>query len=115
MGMFNEIYIDYPLPLPEDISGEFENPFQTLRKPTICLQTKDLLENPDLTSLEIDMDGIIVANNTNHPNSDEIIAYCIWEGYYLQWKIWFIEDRIEDIEFDDYVKLLNSKKYDLVV
>lgn len=115
MGLFNEIYIDYPLPLPEEISEKFENPIQSLRKPTLCLQTKDLLKEPDMTTLEIDMDGIIVVNNTNDPNSNEIIAYCIWEGYYLQWRIWFIENKVESVDFDDYVNLIGSKEYDLVV
>ena len=115
MGLYNEVYIDYPLPLPEEIKSKFENPLQTLAKPTVILQTKDLTDYPDLTSIEIDMDGSIIANNTGGPYSDEISAYLIWEGHFLQWILWFIDDVIHDVDFDHCINLLKSERHDLVV
>ena len=42
MGLFNEIYMDYHLPVPAHI--KFKIPLQTSDNRTVKIQTKDLLD-----------------------------------------------------------------------
>lgn len=112
--MFNKVFIDYPLPLPEVLKGVFHKPIQCLAQPTAILQTKDLMVEPDLSSIEVDMDGFIVSGD-NIRETDEIKVYLIWEGKYIQWSMWFIENRVEDVLYEMFIDLRKSGSHDLIV
>ena len=115
MGLFNELFIDYTLPVPDHI--KFEIPLQSVNNRTAKLQTKDLLEYRSKTFVmyEIDGDGYMSPLSEEYPSTEEIKAYLIWEGQYLEWKIWFVENKIEDIKFIQHIDLLKSRNHDLVV
>ena len=115
MGLFNELFIDYTLPVPDHIN--FKIPLQSAEKKTIILQTRDLLEYRSKTFVmyEVDSDGYMAPLAEEYPSTEQINAYLIWEGQYLEWKIWFIENKIEDVVFTQHIDLLKSSDHDLVV
>ena len=115
MGLFNEIYMDYHLPVPAHI--KFKIPLQTSDNRTVKIQTKDLLDYRSKTYVmyEVDEDGYMSPLSEESPSAEEIDAYLIWEGQYLQWRIWFINNKIEDVSFIEHIDLLRSREHDLVV